>query len=68
MTPLDSLSILYILVGAVKVEMINLFGVLDPCINSFIKIVFVIGPLSFACMILLLKRIEKENPERIGWK
>ncbi len=48
--------------------MINSFGVLDPLIKNFIEAVIIIGPLSIACVILLLKKIEKGNPDRIRWK
>tara|TARA_B100000700_G_scaffold321627_1_gene421295 strand:+ start:2831 stop:2989 length:159 start_codon:yes stop_codon:yes gene_type:complete len=50
------------------VKMINLFGVLDPLIKTFIELVIIIGPLSIVGVILLLKKIEKDNPERIRWK
>jgi len=50
------------------VEMINSFGVLAPLMKTFIQSVFIIGPLCTACVILLLKKIEKDNPDRIRWK
>tara|TARA_B100001250_G_C19506760_1_gene659899 strand:+ start:181 stop:327 length:147 start_codon:yes stop_codon:yes gene_type:complete len=48
--------------------MINLFVVLDPLIKIFIEVVIILGPLSIAFVIFLLKQIEKENPDRIRWK
>ena len=48
--------------------MINSFAVLDPLIKIFIQVVIIIGPLSIAGVILLLKRVEKDNPDRIRWK
>ena len=57
------------LFGLVKgVEMINSFGVLEPLIKTFIEVVIIIGPFSIAGLILLLKKIEKDNPDRIRWK
>ena len=48
--------------------MINLFSVLDPLIKNFIEVVIVIGPLSIVGVIALLKKIAKDNPDRIRWK
>ena len=48
--------------------MINSFAALDPIIKTFIEVVIIIGPLSLAGVILLLKKIEKDNPDRIRWK
>ena len=48
--------------------MINLFGALDPLIKTFIEVVIIIGPLSLGGVILVLKKIEKDNPDRIRWK
>ncbi len=44
------------------------FAVLDPLMKTFIEVVIVVGPLCIACVILLLKKIEKENPDRIRWR
>ena len=49
-------------------ESLHLFGVLDPAIKTFISVVAILGPLSIVAVILLLKKIEKDNPERIRWK
>ena len=68
MIPPGTLSSLFIFVEVLGVKMINSIEGLNPLINIFIKIVIVIGPLSIAGVILLLKRIEKESPERIRWK
>ena len=48
--------------------MIDLFAVLNPAIKTFIGIVALAGPISFAGIIFLLKKIEKDDPERIRWK
>ncbi len=55
-------------IAVTGVEMINSFAVLDPLIKTFIQVVIIIGPLSIFGLILLLKRIEKEKPDRIRWK
>ena len=57
-----------ILVVNYGVEMINSFVSLDPLIKTFIEVVIILGPLSLAGVILLLKKIEKDNPDRIRWK
>ena len=48
--------------------MIYSFGSLAPLIQTFIEVAFIIGPLSIVGVILLLKKIEKDNPDRIRWK
>ena len=50
------------------VEMMNLFAVLDPLIKTFIYVSLFIGPLCLVVMIMLLKKIEIDNPDRIRWK
>ena len=60
MIPSGSLSRLFIVFALMGVEMINLFAVLDPVIKTFIQIVIIIGPLTIADVILLLKRIQNE--------
>ena len=64
----DSLSSFYVLLVVMGVEMINYVGALAPVMKTFIQSVFIIGPLCIACVILLLKKIEKDNPDRIRWK
>ena len=49
-------------------EMMSCFAVLDPFIKGFIQVSLVIGPLSLVGVILLLRKIEKDHPERIRWK
>ena len=66
--PPDSLSRLLVLKAATVVEMMNCFAVLDPLIKTFIQVALVIGPLSLVGVILLLRKIQKDNPERIRWK
>ena len=66
--PPDSLSRLLIVKAAAVVEMMNCFAVLDPLIKTFMQVTLVIGPLSLAGLVLLLRKIEKDHPERIRWK
>ena len=65
---LGSLSRLLVVMALTVVEMMNLFAALDPLIKIFIQVALVIGPLSFLGVILILKKIEKDNPDRIRWK
>ena len=48
--------------------MINSFNFLDPKIKTFIEVVIIVGPFSILCMLLLLKKIESDNPDRIRWR
>ena len=66
--PPDSLSRLLVLMAAAVVEMMNCFAVLDPLIKTFIEVALVIGPLSLLGVVLILRKIEKDLPERIRWK
>ena len=66
--PPDSLSRLLVLTAVAVVEMMKCFAVLDPLIKTFIQVALVIGPLSLVGLILLLRKIEKDHPERIRWK
>ena len=66
--PPDSLSRLLVVMVATVVEIMNFFAILDPLIKTFIQVTLVIGPLCLVCVILLLKKIEKDHPERIRWK
>ncbi len=66
--PPDSLSRLLVVMVAIVVEMMNYFAVLDPLIKTFIQVTLVIGPLSLVGLVLLLRKIEKDHPERIRWK
>ena len=68
MIPPDSLARLLAALKFLEVEIINSFGVLDPAIKTFIGVVAIVGPLSIAGVILLLKKIEKDHPDRIRWK
>ena len=60
MIPSGSLWRLFIVFSLIGVEMINLFAVLDPVIKTFIQVVIIIGPLTIAGVILLLKTIQNE--------
>ena len=66
--PPDSLSRLLVVMVAKVVENMNFFAVLDPLIKSFMQVALVIGPLSLVGLVLLLRKIEKDHPERIRWK
>jgi len=66
--PPDSLSRLLVVLAAAVVEMMNCFAVLDPLIKTFIQVALVIGPLSLVGVVLILRKIEKDHPERIRWK
>ena len=66
--PPDSLSELLFVMAATVVEMMNCFAVLDPLIKSFLQVSLVIGPLSLVGLVLLLRKIERNHPERIRWK
>ena len=66
--PPDSLSRLLVVMVAAAVEMMNCFAVLDPLIKTFMQVALVIGPLSLVVLVLLLRKIEKDHPERIRWK
>ncbi len=66
--PPDSLSRLLVVMAVAVVEMMNCFAVLDPLIKTFIQVALVIGPLSLVGVVLILRKIEKDHPERIRWK
>ena len=66
--PPDSLSRLLFVIVATVVEKMNFFAVLDPLIKTFMQVALVIGPLSLVGLVLLLRKIEKDHPERIRWK
>ena len=64
----NSLSRLFAVMAVTVFEMMDFFAVLDPLIKGFIQGALVIGPLSLVGVILLLRKIEKDHPERIRWK
>ena len=66
--PPDSLSRLLVVMVATVIEIMNFFAVLDPLIKTFMQVALVIGPLSLVGLVLLLRKIEKDHPERIRWK
>ena len=66
--PLDSVSRLLVVMAAAVFEMINCFAVLDPLIKNFIQVSLFIGPFSLVGVVLILRKIEKDHPERIRWK
>ena len=48
--------------------MSTLVAVLGPELKLFLTLVFILGPLSIAVLVFIIKRIEKENPDRIRWR
>ena len=66
--PPDSLSRLLVVMVSTVVEKMNFFAVLDPLIKTFMQVALVIGPFSLVGLVLLLRKIEKDHPERIRWK
>ena len=64
----DSLARSLLVLTIQGFKMVNLFAVLDPLIKNFIEVAIILGPLSIVCLILLLKKIEKDSPDRIRWK
>ena len=68
MIPPGSLSRLLVVMAMKVVEMMNYFAVLDPLIKTFIQVALLLGPLSLVGVVLLLRKIEKDHPERIRWK
>ena len=66
--PTDSLSRLLVVMAVAVVEMMNCFAVLDPLIKTFMQVALVTGPLSLVGLVLVLRKIEKDHPERIRWK
>ena len=66
--PPNSLSRLLVVMVATFVDKMNFFAVLDPLIKTFMQVALVIGPLSLVGLVLLLRKIEKDHPERIRWK
>ena len=68
MIPPESLSRLLVVMATAVVQIMNCFAVLDPLILTFIQVALVIGPLSLVGVVLILRKIEKDHPERIRWK
>tara|TARA_B100000902_G_C26819181_1_gene673056 strand:+ start:404 stop:616 length:213 start_codon:yes stop_codon:yes gene_type:complete len=66
--PPDSQSRLLVVMVGTVVKKMNSFAVLHPFIKTFIQVALVFGPLCLVVVILLLKKIEKDNPDRIRWK
>tara|TARA_Y100001968_G_scaffold8233_1_gene6936 strand:- start:235 stop:447 length:213 start_codon:yes stop_codon:yes gene_type:complete len=66
--PLVSLSRLLPVMGMTVIDRMYFLSVLDPLIKTFIKVALVIGPLSLVGVVLLLRKIEEDQPERIRWK
>ncbi len=45
--------------------MVNFICVLALLTRTFIELVIIVGPLSIGCLILLLKKLEKDNTDPI---
>ena len=41
---------------------------LGPEIKLFLEVVAIAGPLAIGVLVIIIKRIEKENPDRIRWR
>tara|TARA_Y100001968_G_scaffold262199_1_gene250390 strand:+ start:1341 stop:1550 length:210 start_codon:yes stop_codon:yes gene_type:complete len=60
---------LFVVSTVLSVEAINGFQTgLDPAVKLFIGFTAIVGPLAITGVIFLLKKIEKDDPERIRWK
>ena len=60
---------LFVMITVIGVEAINSFQTgLDPAVKLFILATAIVGPLAIAGVISLLRKIEKDDPERIRWK
>ncbi len=45
-----------------------LIAVLGPEIKLLLAALAIVGPVAIIILILLIKRIERENPDRIRWR
>ena len=43
-------------------------AVLGPEIKVFLAFVAIAGPASIGVLLLIIKKIEKENPDRVRWR
>ncbi len=65
----DTLVRLFIVVSVISIEMVKVpIAALDPTIRTFIGVVVVLGPICIGLLILVLKKIEKNDPHRIRWR
>ncbi len=46
----------------------HLLASLEPNIQLFIQVIALLGPASIVFLIILLKRIEKKDPNKIRWR
>ena len=44
------------------------FALLGPEIKIFMTVAAITGPIAIGILIFVIKRIEKENPDRIRWR
>ena len=65
--PPDSIVRLFVVISVFQIEALNSFSVLNPIIKTFIITSALIGPLSIIGIFLLLKKIERDDPNRIRW-
>ena len=66
--PIESLSRFLVVITATFVKGMNFFVVLDPLMKTFIQVALLNGLLSPVNVVFLLRKIEKDHPERISWK
>ena len=45
-----------------------LWAVLGPEIKLFLAVVTISGPVAIGALLFIIKRIEKENPDKIRWR
>ncbi len=45
-----------------------LFSALGPELKLFLVVISIVGPLTIGILVLIIKRIEKDTPDRIRWR
>mgnify|MGYP007063349779 CR=1 FL=1 len=43
-------------------------AVLGPEVKSLLVVFAIVGPMAIGILLFIIKRIEKENPDRIRWR
>ncbi len=46
----------------------NHLAILDPGIKFFISVMAIVGPLAIGILLLILKKIEDVNPDKVRWR
>ncbi len=62
------LTSLTVVLSSLEFNSVSSFLVLDAAIQQFIAIVLITGPIFLVAIVLILKIIEKYDPDRIRWK